>query len=79
MDRTEYLEMCRKVAMLPNGICGMKEVPPELCVKSGQISFYPVGYTLSFDKDGKTVHTANLHDLRTHTIVHCDLMKIERV
>ena len=79
MDRAEYLEMCKKVAMLPKGVGGIKQTPPELHLKYNGMTFYPVGYTLTFTDKGKPSHTAILHDLKTHSILNCDLLKIERV
>lgn len=79
MDRAEFLEMCRKVAVLPSGICGIKNTPPELWVKFKDMTFYPVGYELTFAQDGKPIHTAILHDLKANSIFECDLLKVERV
>ena len=79
MDRAEYLEMCKRVAVLPDGIGGVKKVPPELHLKYNGMTFYPTGYTLTFTKDGKPLHTAILHDLKANSILKCDLLKVERV
>ena len=76
MERTKYLKMCKRVAVLPNGIGGMKKVPPELHLKYKDMTFYPIGYKLTFTKDGKPSHTAILHDLKTHSILECDLLKV---
>ena len=76
MDRAEYLEKCRKVAMLPKGIGGIKQVPPELHLKYNGMTFYPVGYTLTFTDKGKPTHTAILHDLKANSIMQCDLLKV---
>jgi hypothetical protein len=76
MDRAEYLEMCKRVAMLPKGSGGMKQVPPELCLKYKDMTFYPVGYTLTFTDKGKPSHTAILHDLKANSILECDLLKV---
>ena len=76
MDRSKFLEMCRKVAVLPDGIGGVKKVPPELHLKYKDMTFYPVGYKLTFTKDGKPLHTAILHDLKVNSIIECDLLKV---
>ena len=76
MDRAKFLEMCKRVAVLPDGIGGVKKVPPELHLKYNGDAFYPVGYTLTFTKDGKPSHTAILHDLKTNSILKCDLLKV---
>lgn len=79
MDRAEYLEMCRKVAVIPDGVGGMKTTPPELHLKYNGVTFYPVGYKLTFTKDGKPSHTAILHDLKAKSILECNLLKVERM
>ena len=76
MDRAKYLEMCKRVAMLPKGIGGMKQIPPELCLKFNGMAFYPIGYTLTFADNGKPTHTAILHDLKANSIIQCDLLKV---
>lgn len=77
MDRTKFLEMCKRVAVLPDGSCGVKNTPPELHLKYNSMTFYPVGYKLTFTKDGQPLHTAILHDLRVNGIIECDLLKIK--
>ena len=77
--RAKFLEMCRKVAVLPEGVGGMKDTPLELHLKYKGMTFYPVGYKLTFTKDGKPSHTAILHDLKANSILECDLLKVERV
>lgn len=76
MDREKFLDMCKKVAVLPEGIGGVKKVPKELHLKYKGMTFYPIGYKLAFTKDGKPSHTAILHDLKTHSILECDLLKV---
>lgn len=76
MQRTEYLELCQKVSVLKNGICGIKEnVPDELKVIYNGITYCPVSYELSFD-NGKPTHTVIVHDLNANAITHA---KLERV
>lgn len=79
MDRTEFLEMCRSVAVIPNGVSGIKNTPPKLWVKFNDMTFYPVGYKLTFTKQGKPHHTAILHDLKANSVFECDLLKVERM
>ena len=76
MDRSKFLEMCRMVAVLPDGIGGVKNVPPELHLKYKGVTFYPIGYKLTFTKDGKPSHTAILHDIKANSILECDLLKV---
>lgn len=78
MDRTEFLQMCQKISMLKNGICGVKEnVPDELKVVHNGIVYYPVAYELSFN-NGETQHTAILHDLKSNAITHADLVRVDK-
>ena len=78
MDRTVFLQMCQKVSVLKNGICGIKEnVPNELKVIHNGIKYYPVAYELSFD-NGKPTHTAILHDLKANSIMNVDLGKVTK-
>ena len=76
MDRKEFLEMCRSVAVLPSGPGGIKNTPPSLWVKFNDMTFYPVGYKLTYTKDGNPSHTAILHDLNANSIIECDLSKV---
>lgn len=77
MDRKLYLELCQKVSVLKNGICGIKEhVPNELKVVHDDIQYYPVAYQLSFDNKGNVRHTAILHDLKVNCITYADLKRV---
>ena len=79
MDRAKFLDMCKRVAVLPGGICGIKQTPPELHLKYNNMVFYPVGYKLTFTEEGEPSHTAILHDLKANSIVECDLLKVTEV
>ena len=79
MHRTAYLELCQKVSVLKNGICGIKEnVPDELMVVYNGIEYYPTSYELSFDDKGNVRHTAILHDLKANSIINADLRKVKK-
>ena len=79
MDRKFYLELCQKVSVLKNGICGIKEnVPNELMVVYNGIKYYPIAYELSFDDKGNVRHTAILHDLNANSIINADLRKVKK-
>ena len=78
MNRADFLEMCKAVAVLPGGIGGVKQTPPELHLKYNGMTFYPIGYKLSFTKYGNPAHTAILHDINANSIIECDLLKLER-
>ena len=78
MERNIYLQMCQRVSMLKNGICGIKQnVPDELKVVHNGIVYYPVSYELSFN-NGQPTHTAILHDLQANSITKCDLERVEK-
>lgn len=78
MDRKEFLEMCRSVAVLPSHPGGIKNTPPSLWVKCQEIAFYPVGYKLTYTNEGNPSHTAILHDLKANSIIECDLSKVSK-
>ena len=78
MERKLFIELCQKVSVLQNGICGIKEnVPDDLKVVHEGIVYYPVGYELSFVQ-GQSTHTAILHDLKANSITHADLGKVSK-
>lgn len=79
MDRKLYLELCQKVSVLKNGICGIKEnVPDELTVVYNGIKYYPTAYELSFDDKGNVRHTVILHDMKANSVTHADLQRVSR-
>ena len=79
MDRKLYLELCQRVSLLKNGICGIKEnVPDELKVIYNGIAYYPVSYELSFDDKGNVRHTAILHDLKANSIMNVNLERVTK-
>lgn len=68
MDRTEYLNLCKKVSV----------ITPELSdslVEYEGITYYPQGYQLSFD-NGNAVHTAIIHDLKANSVMCVPLDKV---
>lgn len=72
MERKEYLDLCCEYAMTPNG------TDKKMKVVSDGIAYYPHGYMLSFDKKGRAVHTAILHDLKARSLTHCLLEQVEK-
>ena len=79
MRRDIFLQLCQRVSVLKNGICGIKEnVPDELMVVYNGINYYPVAYELSFDDKGNARHTAILHDLKANSIINADLRKVKK-
>ena len=78
MQRDIFLQICQKVSVLKNGLCGIIEnVPDELKVIHNGIEYYPTAYELSFDK-GQPVHTAILHDLKANSITNADLERVTK-
>lgn len=78
MERIEYLELCQKVSVLPESICGIKgKVPIELLVVYNGITYYPEKYILSFEK-GNAIHTAVLHDLYANAITESRLERVTK-
>lgn len=68
MDRTEYLKLCQKVSVLKDESCGTKKnIPPDLIVKYKGISYYPIGYEMSFNK-GNVCNLAILHCLDANAV-----------
>ena len=79
MDRTDYLNKCKECAMIcDERLYGMKiNVPERLQVEYKGIKYYPVGYELSFNRDGSVRHVAIIHDLKANSICHAALKDIK--
>ena len=66
MDRTEFLNLCKKASiLLPN-------IPEDCIVEYDGVNYYPQAYELWFSK-GETRHTAVLHDLKANSVMRCPL------
>lgn len=79
MQRDIFLQLCQKVSILKNGICGIKKnVPNELMVVYNGIKYYPVAYELSFNDKGNVIHKAILHDLNVNAIIYANLERVEK-
>lgn len=63
MERKRYLELCQRNAVQPKSVV----------VWLDGIGYYPIEYRLGFDKEGKSVHSAVLHDLKANSIINCPL------
>ena len=78
MERKTFVELCRECAILEKGINGVPyQVPLKLLVRCKSISYYPVGYELTFAHDGSAVHIAILHDLDANSVTRCKLNDVE--
>jgi hypothetical protein len=67
MNRKEYLELCQKHSVISTA---------NITVNFDGISYYPVGYKMTFDNNGNPLHTAILKDLKANCIVECRLDKV---
>ena len=79
MDRTKYLNLCKECVMIcDEGLYGMKiNVPERLQVEYKGIKYYPVGYELSFNRDGSVSHVAIIHDLKANSVCRVALKDIK--
>ena len=71
VDRAQYLQMCRQCAIIKDrDSYGLIDgVPDDLRVIYNGIEYYPLSYTLSFEQDGTTRHSATVHDLRANSTI----------
>lgn len=69
MERSKYLEFCRKNAVQRNSVK----------VIVNNIKLAPKAYLLSFDKQGATIHTAILKDLKADSEIWCPLDDVEEM
>lgn len=79
MDRNKYLTLCKECAMMcDEGMYHMKiNVPESLQVEFNGAKYYPVGYELSYNKDGTVCHEAIIHDLKANSICHVPLKDLK--
>lgn len=78
MERNEFLKMCQKVSVLPDGVMHTKKnVPDDLKVKFDGNYYYPAHLEIKFDENGKAKNIAVLHDLEANCLlcVKLDLVK----
>lgn len=69
MERSKYLEFCRKNAVYPNSVKVMAK----------GIKLAPKAYLLGFDKQGAAIHTAILKDLKADSEIWCPLDDVEEM
>lgn len=76
MDRTEYLNLCKRVSLLlPSIPTLLASLPTDCLVEYDGTTYYPQSYQLSFD-EGRSIHTAILHDLKANSVIRCPLDKV---
>lgn len=69
MERSKYLEICRKNAVKRNSVK----------VIANGVKLAPKAYLLSFDKQGAAIHTAILKDLKADSEIWCPLEDVEEM
>lgn len=81
MTRDRYIEMCIKANMKIGRYFRVKDVvweANELVIYKG-IKYYPYSYILRFDRNGKALHIAELHSLKTSSVVVTEVDKVEEL
>ena len=71
MNRKDYLERMQRAA------CGARTDHELVQYKGG--TYYPDAYILSFDRQGKSIHKARLHDLHANSVQECQLDAVEPI
>ena len=69
MERSKYLEFCRKNSVKRNSVK----------VMANGVKLAPKAYLLSFDKQGAAIHTAILKDLKADSEIWCPLEDVEEM
>ena len=79
MERNEFLKMCQRVSMLPDGVMHTKKnVPKELRVVCEGNEYYPVYHKLKFEK-GKVLNIGVVHDLKANCEIDVPLDLVEKL
>lgn len=79
MDRTEFLKICQKAAVIPK-LAGaeLKHCCENVIVSHNGVDYYPEGYMLTFDNKGNPKHTAILHSLKANSVISASLDKVQK-
>lgn len=78
MNRATYISLCQQTARLSTGPLNIaKNVPEQLRVTYNGRQYYPVAYTIRFDREGKPVHQCELHELGANSVTIAQLAGIE--
>ena len=79
MQRNEFLKMCQKVSVLPDGVMHTKkDVPKELRVVYNNHEYYPEYLEIKFD-NGKVRNIAVLHELEANCLLCVKLDLVEKL
>lgn len=66
MERNDYLKLCQKVSVLPDGIMHTKRnVPKDLLVEHNDHQYYPEYLEIKFD-NGQVRNIAVIHELQAN-------------
>ena len=66
MERNDYLKLCQKISVLPDGIMhAKKNVPTDLLVEYENHQYYPEYLEIKFD-NGQVKNIAVLHELQAN-------------
>lgn len=80
MDKTKFLKMCQKVAVLPDGAMHIKKnVPNNLKVVYKGLLYYPIERVVGFDQNGNPVIKARLHSLVDNSVMECLLDNVNEL
>jgi hypothetical protein len=80
MERNDFLKMCQRVSMLPDGVMHTKKnVPNELQVCFDGKYYYPAHLEIKFDENGKVKNIAVLHDLEANCLLCVKLDLVEKL
>lgn len=77
MERNEFLKLCQKVSVLPDGIMHTKRiVPNDLLVEYENHQYYPEYLEIKFN-NGEVKNIAVLHELKANCRMHMPLESVE--
>ena len=77
MERNDFLKLCQKVSVLPDGIMHTKRaVPSDLLVEYENHQYYPEYLEIKFD-DGQARNIAVLHELQANCRMCVPLESVE--
>lgn len=79
MKRSEFLNACQLCAMQSDiGVGGVLQNVPDSCIlKYKGNLYYPMEYSIGFDRNGNAQHRVTLHDLFAKSIITVRLSEVE--
>lgn len=77
MERKTYLELCQAASIARARFCETRErLTDDLLVLYDGIKYQPRGYMLSFDGEGKPIHTVLLVNPDTNYLMWADMNRV---